>query len=577
MNSPLKTGFELSAGEIFSRLPPNRVGELDRRYLNEVLDAGFRNTEDPANIFARLESAFAERFGVSYAILHNSGTGTMQSCLLAAGIGPGDEVIVPPLTALATAIVVVQCGAVPVFADIDADTFNIDPADVARRITPHTRAIIPVSLYGLPPDYDGIMELARRHGLTVIEDNAECFLAEYKGRLVGTIGHAASFSFQGSKHMTTGGDGGVVITDDEEYARNIRKRATLGYRTLGAKPGDVFVPRDVRQDHAFERHDIMGYNFRMSAVQAALGLGQLERLEALVAARVYIARQYEQVIRQEDCDWLIPPVTPEGRTHKGYYCHPSLLRVENDEILLAYNYSTHPSTPYFAKAFYRRSSDEGQNWTEQLLVTPYPGYTLVHNDKLFSLRDGRIIAMAEQKEYMPSTQDHSGYVGMCFYSDDNGHSWKVEVQEPDGVELEDGRLMMFARTYSGFPVRAYSNDRGETWSEGEPIEELKMPCAGLPTVRRIPSTGDLLFIWISERSDLEEGGTKVARRCALTTAVSKDEGKSFLHQRNIARDPTNDYGYQCIEFIGDDLALVAYHANDGLHMARIGVDWFYGK
>lgn len=286
--------------------------------------------------------------------------------------------------------------------------------------------------------------------------------------------------------------------------------------------------------------------------------------------------------------WLLVP-QPQLPA-KGFYCHPSLLRVKNDEILLAYNYSMHPTTPYFAKVLYRRSGDEGKSWTEQLLVTPYPGYTLVHNDKLFSLRDGRIIAMGEHKEYMPSTRDHSGFVGICFYSDDNGHSWhpsknkvdlyksrKVEVQEPDAVELKDGRLMMFARTYSGFPVRAYSKDRGETWSEGEPIKELKMPYAGLPTVRRIPSTGDLLFIWISERSDLEEGGETVARRCALTTAISKDEGNSFLHQRNIARDPKNDYGYQCVEFIGDDLALIAYHANDGLHVARIGVEWFYGK
>ncbi|HID22501.1 MAG TPA: DegT/DnrJ/EryC1/StrS family aminotransferase, partial [Planctomycetaceae bacterium] len=315
MTETLARLCEMPAEEIFGRLPPNRVGDLDRRYLNEVLAAGFRNTEDPANIFARLESAFAGRFGVRYAILHNSGTGTMQSCLLAAGVGPGDEVIVPPLSALSTAIVVVQCGAVPVFADIDPDTFTIDPADIARKITPWTRAIIPVSVYGLPPDFDAIMALADKHGLTVIEDDAECLLGEYKGRLVGTIGDAASFSFQASKHMTSGGDGGVVITDDEDYARHIRKRAALGYRTLGASPGETFVPRDLRQDHAFERHDIMGYNFRMSAVQAALALGQLERLEALVAARIYIARRYEQVIRDEGCSWLIPPVVPEGVTH----------------------------------------------------------------------------------------------------------------------------------------------------------------------------------------------------------------------------------------------------------------------
>ena len=301
--------------EIFRHLPPNRVGETDRRYLNEVLDAGISNTHDPADIYKRLESGFAERFGVSYGILHNSGTGTMQSCLLAAGVGPGDEVLVPPFTAVATPNVVVQCGAVPVFVDVDPDTFNMDPADIERKITEHTKAIIPVSLYGLSPDFDPIMALAKKHNLTVIEDNAQCFLGTYKGKLVGTIGHAASFSFQASKHMTSFGDGGIVITDDEEFARNIRKRAALGFRTLGAKPGDVFVPKDVRQDWAFERHDVMGYNFRMCALAAATGLGQLERLDYLVAARRFAAAGYEAVLREEKCDWLIPPHVPEGCLH----------------------------------------------------------------------------------------------------------------------------------------------------------------------------------------------------------------------------------------------------------------------
>jgi len=283
---------------------------------------------------------------------------------------------------------------------------------------------------------------------------------------------------------------------------------------------------------------------------------------------------------------LVPNPQPPA---KGYYCHPSLLRVENDEILLAYNYSTHPATPYFAKVFYRRSADEGQTWTEQLLVTPYPGYTLVHNDKLLQLKDGRIVAMAEHKEYLPSTSDHSGYVGMCFYSDDNGHSWhpstnkvdlfgtqRVEVQEPDAVELNDGRLLMFARTYSGHPVRAYSSDRGETWTAGEMMKELQMPYAGLPTVRRIPSTGDLLFIWITERS-VDKQNPKVRRRCALSAAISKDEGQTFKNLRHIARDPEDDFGYQCVEFLDDDLVLIGYHARDGLHVARIEVDWFYDR
>ena len=318
----------LDPQQIFSNLPPTRVGETDRRYMDEVLDAGFGNWES-ADMLRRFEMAFARRFGVDYAISHNSGSGTMLSCLLAAGVGPGDEVIVPSCTMAATAFVVLQCGAVPVFADSDPDTFTLSPSDVARKITEYTRAIIPVTIFGLAVDFDPIMALAREHNLTVIEDNAQCFLATYKGRLVGTIGHAASFSFQGSKHMTSGGDGGMVITADEDYARNIRKAAVQGYRTLGGRPGSTMIPRDERQDWSYLRHDRMGYNFRMSAVQAALGLAQLERLDYLVAARCHIASQYAAVIREEKCPWLIPPHVPEGWTH-SYWCFTCKL----DEKLL---------------------------------------------------------------------------------------------------------------------------------------------------------------------------------------------------------------------------------------------------
>jgi len=280
---------------------------------------------------------------------------------------------------------------------------------------------------------------------------------------------------------------------------------------------------------------------------------------------------------------LVPrPKPPE----KGRFAHPSFLRTRSGDILLSYIYSTHPTTPYYGHNYYRRSADEGKTWSRQFLMTPHPGYCLVHNDRLFIMSTGRIVAMAEYKAHYPSTADHSGYVGLAFYSDDDGYSWQVgknvvdmmpiEVQEADGVELKDGRVMMFARTYSGHPVRAYSSDGCETWSKGEEIKELEMPYAGLPTVRRIPSTGDLLFIWISEKS-VDKENPKVRRRCCLTSAVSKDEGKTFEHFRNIARDPEDDFGYQCVEFIGDELVLVGYHARDGLHVARIGVDWFYGK
>ena len=305
---------------IFTKLPPNRCGQRDRAYLDEVLDDGFGNKES-ARMLARFEEAFAQKFESRYAISMNSGSGTMVACLLAAGVGPGDEVLVPSLTMAATAFVVIQVGAVPVFVDSNPRTYCLDPEDARRKVTEFTRAIIPVSIYGLPPDFDPILQLAKEFGLTVIEDDAQTFLGRYKGKLVGTLGHAGSFSFQGSKHMTTGGDGGMVITNDEDYAVRIRKAAVQGYRTLGAKPGSTMIPRDERQDWRFERHDSLGYNFRMSAPQAALGMGQLERLDLLVQARQCIAAMYEAVIAEEQCEWLRPPYVPAGYEHT-YWCYP---------------------------------------------------------------------------------------------------------------------------------------------------------------------------------------------------------------------------------------------------------------
>lgn len=271
---------------------------------------------------------------------------------------------------------------------------------------------------------------------------------------------------------------------------------------------------------------------------------------------------------------------------KGYYCHPSFLRLDDGQILLSYIYGTYPSTPYYGHNYYRRSADDGKTWTEQFMLTPHSGYVIAHNDRLLKLSTGRILAIAEYKAYWPSSNDHGGYVGIAFFSDDGGYNWQVskntvdmhpvEVQEADAVELKDGRVMMFGRTYNGYPVRAYSSDKGVTWSKGEPMRELSMPYAGMPTVRRIPSTGDLVFFWIGEKSS-DKQDPKVTRRCGLATAISKDEGKTFSPPRYLARDPENDYGYQCVEFLGKDLALVGYHARDGIHVARVKIDWFYGK
>ena len=302
-----------------------RVSPKARQYVREVLDFGFHNASSPG-ISARLEERFAARFGREYGILHANGTATMHSALLAADVGVGDEVIVPAYTVAMTATVALYANAIPVFADVDPETWTISPGDVRRKITPRTKAIIPVSICGLAPDMDPIIKLAREHNLVVIEDNAQCFLGKYKGRLVGSIGHFASFSFQASKHMTSG-DGGILICDDEELATRARKAAVAGYSTLTAKPGDSVVAEELRCHPGFERHTSLGYNFRLPEIAAAVALGELERLEDLVAMRTTVADCLAEVVDQ--CDWLTPQKTPAGYVN-SYWTYA--VRIMRDDV-----------------------------------------------------------------------------------------------------------------------------------------------------------------------------------------------------------------------------------------------------
>ena len=271
---------------------------------------------------------------------------------------------------------------------------------------------------------------------------------------------------------------------------------------------------------------------------------------------------------------LVARPKPHGK--HGYY-HPGFLRLANDDILLSYPY-TNGEAPYYGHTYCRRSTDDGKSWGDQFVITPYPGYNLIHNDKLIQLASGRVIAPGE-REHRPSAGGHAGYVSFVFYSDNDGYSWHrsnnevnalpVEAQEPHVVELKDGRLMMLCRTYSGFVLRAYSEDQGVTWSKGEPVSELKLSAnASALNVKRIPKTGDLLLL----RTTGGEGGY----RTPFVSVISRDEGKTWINERVIAGDPDNDYGYPFLTFL-DDLALVGYHKRDGLWIARIGIDWFHGK
>ncbi len=279
------------------------------KYVKEVLETEFRSSKG-SMMTSRLEAFFAEKFGTRFGIAFVNGTATMHAVLEAHGIGPGDEVIVPPLTMSATTFAVLQANATPVFADVEPDTFQISAASIRERITPNTKAIITVALYGLSPDMDPIMDLAREHDLFVLEDNAECFLGTYKGRKVGTLGHAASYSFQSSKHITSG-EGGMVITDDPELADRVRKVQSLGYAGVGASKGKI-TKADI-QDPGYERHVTMGWNYRMAELCSAVALGQMENIKELVGIRQKSAEMFAQAVAGSN--WVVPQRTPDDCVH----------------------------------------------------------------------------------------------------------------------------------------------------------------------------------------------------------------------------------------------------------------------
>lgn len=286
-----------------------RIGELEKQYVLEVLQSQFRGSAG-GKMTRRLEEKFAEVFGVKHAISFVNGTATMHAALVGAGVGPGDEVIVPPLTMASTSLAVLHAGATPVFADVDPNTWTIDPDSIESLIGERTKAIIPVSIYGLAPDLDRIWGIARLHNLFVLEDDAQCFLGCYKGAVVGSRSDAASFSFQSSKHMTSG-EGGMVVTNDLELATRVRQFNSLGYAAVTA--GDSKITRSTIQDPGYARHASVGWNYRLPELCSAVALAQVERLQELVAMRCRIARMYREAL--SGCTWLIPQTTPPEIRH----------------------------------------------------------------------------------------------------------------------------------------------------------------------------------------------------------------------------------------------------------------------
>ena len=243
------------------------ITSLEIDYVNDAVRNGWNNEWN--SYLTKLEDAFKEKFKFKHALLTSSCTGAMHMAIRALGIGPGDEVIVPELTWVATATVVNYVGATPIFVDVDKSTWTMDPDSFRNAITEKTKAVMPVHLYGHPAKMDEIMSIAREHNLRVLEDAAPAIGATFNDQYCGTFGDVAAFSFQGAKMMVTG-EGGILLTNDDEVYANVKQMSEHG---RSKDPNNTFWIETI------------GYKYKMSNIQAALGLAQFERIDELIARK----------------------------------------------------------------------------------------------------------------------------------------------------------------------------------------------------------------------------------------------------------------------------------------------------
>ena len=286
-----------------TRIPVSEpvLGEKELLYVSECILTGW--VSSIGKFVTQFEEMFAKFCGAKYAVSTSSGTTALHLSLLALDIQPGDEVIVPSLTFIATANVVRHCGATPVFIDSEMETWNIDPSLIENAITPRTKAIIPVHLYGHPANMDPIVALAKKYDLHVIEDAAEAHGALYKGKKVGSLGEMGTFSFFGNKTITTG-EGGMVVTDDESLYEKMQM-----IKAHGMDPKMKYI------------HPVLGYNYRLTNIQAAIGVAQMEKIDKIIEKKRLIAKLYENGLKN------IPGITlpPEKEWARNVYWMYSIL------------------------------------------------------------------------------------------------------------------------------------------------------------------------------------------------------------------------------------------------------------
>jgi|ERR1035437_2408526 dTDP-4-amino-4,6-dideoxygalactose transaminase len=291
----------------------SRYGAEEQEALLEVLHA---NAPSCGPKVKRFEEEFAKYCGTDYALAVTSGTTGLQLAMIAAGVKPGDEVITTPVSWISTANAAAVLGANVVFADVDPRTLNLDPASVEKKITPRTKAILPVHLYGQCSDMDALNELARPRKICVVEDAAHAAGAEYKGRKAGTLGDIAVFSFHQQKNMVTLGEGGMLTTSDKSlYERMLSYRSLccLTYDTKGKYLPIDEIAHPMGKRYWYQDFDEIGFNYRMTDAQGAVGLVQLRKLDSFNARRIEIANQYADGL--QGIQGLILPFVAPGNKH----------------------------------------------------------------------------------------------------------------------------------------------------------------------------------------------------------------------------------------------------------------------
>ena len=294
---------------------------LGEEELNEVLDTLRSGWITMGPKTSKFEGLFADYVGSRHTIAVSSCTAGLHLALVAGGIGPGDEVITTPLTFCSTANVIVHQGAVPVLADVQADTYNIDPEELRKRITSRTKAIIPVHLAGHPCEMEEIQAIAEENGLLVIEDAAHAMGAKYKDRMIGTVSEVTVFSFYATKNLTTG-EGGMITTEDDELAERMRVLRLHGISTDAWK-------RYSAQGSWYYEVVFPGYKYNMTDVQAALGIHQLAKQERFLEVRQRYADTYDAAF--EDLPEIVPPCVKEYVRHSW---HLYVIRLELERLTI---------------------------------------------------------------------------------------------------------------------------------------------------------------------------------------------------------------------------------------------------